>query len=185
MIDCFENHTMRVSKFVLQKKTSVAHITIQSWALEGSTKKFAAAASDSVLDTPRCASDDEMIIMPERLKKAFRDSREAQYHDSTCPNMELKVSSIGISTNEFGDFSRCTVITDLIPQHKLVALAERVESIWDNFVHQPQAGRFLVFSVILACICEEMAKQYDKAVREFVKKLKFNNLSVSIKAPVP
>ncbi|KAH8592658.1 hypothetical protein B0O99DRAFT_629484 [Bisporella sp. PMI_857] len=179
MVDGFENHTLQVSKFVLQKRTSsvVAYITLRSWSLDESMSE----PSDNVnnmTDPESHYLSEEAISLPKSLREAFKRRERKELHDAP-PGMELKVSSIGISTNEFGDFSKCSVITDLIHRDEMELLGETVQGIWNSFIHQPQTGRFLVFSVILGFICREITRHYDDAIREFVRKFKFDNLSAS------
>ncbi|KAH7303389.1 hypothetical protein B0I35DRAFT_446717 [Stachybotrys elegans] len=191
ILDCLENHTMRVSKFALEKKTSViAHITIRSWSLEKKSGKRQEKQQKSqqpdprgqdILEwnAPRFLNDEELIRLPQELDKIYRVDKQTGDLKRDPPNMELKVSSIGMSTNEFGDFSKFTVITDLIPPRELKKLSRTVHDIWNKFVHQPQTGRFLVFSAILACICQEIAAHYHDAVRVFVGEFQLDSISNS------
>jgi hypothetical protein len=102
---------------------------------------------------------------------------------SRLPSIELRVSSIGISTNQFGDFSKCSVISDLIPQEDLKALGGTMQSIWDSFIHQPQTGRFLLFSVILGLLCEGIAREHRRLRTGFFGKMDLDNLFVSLPLP--
>ena len=83
----------------------------------------------------------------------------------------LKVSSIVISTNCFGDFSKCSVVTDLISDSKLRKLADVAQELWQKFIHQPQTARCLVFLLILGLLCQEIARRYEDAVNHFVRLL--------------
>ena len=83
--------------------------------------------------------------------------------------MELKVSSIGMSTTEFGDFSKCSIITDLIALKEIQQLGPQAQKIWDGFTHQPQTGRFLVFSLVLGHITRGMVRDYNQIIDDFLK----------------
>jgi hypothetical protein len=89
---------------------------------------------------------------------------------------ELRVSSVGISTNEFGDFSKCSVVTDLIDENDLIALGDTMQGIWDSFIHQPQTGRFLVFAAILGRLCERMAREYRQLIKEFYEEMDLDGM---------
>ncbi|RYP42700.1 hypothetical protein DL767_000069 [Monosporascus sp. MG133] len=175
MVDCFENHVQRVSRFVLQKrKTSVvAYITLRSWSLKSTSHS-------SEDDNCAYGEDEDVTPLPEMLKETLTNRNGGKPFE--MPEVKLKVSSIGISTNEFGDFSKCSVITDLVDSNdeakKLEGtVKDTVKDIWDKFIHQPQTGRFLVFSFILGLICEKIVLHYDKAIKEIVRISGFDNPS--------
>ncbi|RYP67448.1 hypothetical protein DL771_007226 [Monosporascus sp. 5C6A] len=177
MVDGFENHTLQVSKFALQKNTSsvVVHITLTSWSLG---KSEPSDNVNNMTDPESHCLSDEVIRLPKSLRVPFGKREGGGVYDAP-PSMELKVSLIGISTNEFGDFSKCSVITDLIPKDEMEPLGGTVQGIWNSFIHQPQTGRFLVFCVILGLVCRQITRHYDDAIGEFVHKFKFDNLSAS------
>ncbi|KAE9372599.1 hypothetical protein N431DRAFT_439681 [Stipitochalara longipes BDJ] len=58
------------------------------------------------------------------------------------------MSSIAISTNAFGDFSKCTIISDLIKDETMQGIVEESQRILQKFIHQPQTGRCLVFLLV-------------------------------------
>ncbi|KAK4102631.1 hypothetical protein N658DRAFT_495343 [Parathielavia hyrcaniae] len=93
---------------------------------------------------------------------------------------ELQVSSVGISTNGFGDFSKCSVVTDLIHEEDLIALGDTMQGIWDSFIHQPQTGRFLVFAIILGRLCESMTREYRQIIKRLFKDLDLDKMFVSL-----
>ena len=163
MIECFNHHQLHVSRFGLwtRQATAVVHITLRSWALVPEKGKFS---------TTR---EDDKIQLPEHLHKKDRVPRD----------MELKVSSIGMSTNEFGDFSKCSIVTDLIPPHAIETLGGEAQEIWDAFTHQPQTGRFLVFSLVLQLLCQGMVSRYKDAIDDFVTKTQLDQEVVSPQLP--
>ena len=149
MAECFKNHLLRVSRFELwsRQETVVVHITLRSWSLVFPEKGFSAT------------KEDDRIYLPSNLHREDRDPLNS---------MELKVSSIGMSTNFLGDFSKCCIITDLIREEEINALGERAQEIWDGFTHQPQTGRFLVFSLVLGLICQAMVSHYADMITDFL-----------------
>ncbi|RYO85106.1 hypothetical protein DL766_006716 [Monosporascus sp. MC13-8B] len=112
VIDCLESHTRRVSKFVLQKrKTSVmAYITLRSWSLERSSDKTSNEVQDMAQFVSSFVNGKDVIGFPKSLEQVLLRNKNALGHSRKKPtDMALKVSSIGISTNEFGDFSKCSL----------------------------------------------------------------------------
>jgi hypothetical protein len=127
-------------------------------------------------DTPEDylhSSDDEPIFLPQTLKKSLEMvSKSMSKKEEDEPHqVVLKVSSIIISTNRFGNFSKCSVITDLIFDCKLRKLAEVMQELWQKFIHQPQTARCLVFFLILGLLCQEIARRYEDAMNHFVRLL--------------
>jgi hypothetical protein len=182
MVDCFENHTLGVPRFVLQKRsTVVAHITLPSWCVKGSINQVVEKIAKKSNDALVSLTNEDTIALPPDLSDAFKRDQKQANPQVAPPELELKVSSIGLSTNEFGDFSKCTIITDLLAANELEGLkplGESIQEIWDQFVHQPQTGRFVVFAVLLGLLCGRIAANYDSAVRDFVRNFEFGSLSV-------
>jgi hypothetical protein len=147
--------------------TVVAHITLRSWSLVKTKGKSSAPDEE---DTSSAPEEEDKISVP-KLERVNGNGKP--------PDMELKVSSIGISTNEFGDFSKCSIITDLIPDEKFEDLGKTAQEIWIGFMHQPQTGRFLVFSIILGQLCQGIVSDYDEAIKKFVSKTKLDEQLVS------
>ena len=96
---------------------------------------------------------------------------------------EIDVSSMVISTNAFGDFSKLTVISDLLGRQKGMVttaydrhsnvdrdsmhyLVKRARDIWQKFIHQPQTARCLVFLLVLGGICEQIRLHYRMVLDE-------------------
>lgn len=160
MAECFNNHQLKVSRFRLwtREQTVVVHITLRSWAL---TEKFSAT------------NNSDTIRLPDHLS----------HPDAKPADMELKVSSIGMSTNTFGDFSKCSIVTDLLQDERLIrSLGEQAQQIWDVFTHQPQTGRFVVFSVVLGLLCQRMVADYNDIMKNFLSNTQLQENSVSPQA---
>ncbi len=159
MVECFNNHQLRVSRFGLwaKEKTVVVHITLRSWALENRHPQFSKV------------KEDEKIYLPDILVKLHNNPS----------HMGLKVSSIGMSTNQFGDFSKCSVVTDLLQDKDIKGLGEKAQKIWDGFTHQPQTGRFVVFSVVLGLLCQEIVADYHRIIDDLLDKTELEKEVVS------
>ena len=75
----------------------------------------------------------------------------------------LKVSSISLATNDFGDFSKCLIISTIYTDRDMEKVAKKAQKLWQTFAHQPQTARCLVFLLLLGSLCKEMAKWYARA----------------------
>jgi len=93
--------------------------------------------------------------------------------------VELRISSVAISTNRFGDFSRCSLITDRIGGDRLQHLGTMAQEICDKFTHQPQTGRFLVFCMILGELCQGLVCDYQSILDEFIRETLLDDKIVS------
>lgn len=89
-------------------------------------------------------------------------------------SFELGVSSIVISTNAFGDFSKCTVISKLVGNDDMEGIVQSARQLWQKFIHQPQTARCLVFFLVLGKICEHITQNYKDAVEKLTSILELN-----------
>ncbi|KAK0702824.1 hypothetical protein B0H67DRAFT_392546 [Lasiosphaeris hirsuta] len=78
--------------------------------------------------------------------------------------LQLQMSSIVISTNPFGDFSKVTIISDLLSDDDMKEMTRKAKKLWQKFVHQPQTGRCLVFFLILEKLCRIITEDFLKAM---------------------
>lgn len=75
-----------------------------------------------------------------------------------------EVASIILSTNSFGDFSKCTAVAEFIDHGKMNDIAKEARQLWQKFIHQPQTARCLVFFLLLGKICKALTEQYVDAI---------------------
>jgi len=153
---------------------------LRSWSLvdkpkdsKNSLQGHGQAGSDDPKEDYLHSSDDEPIFLPPTLTEPLKTVNKSmsKKEENKPHQVTLEVSSIVISTNRFGDFSKCSVVTGLISDCKLRKLAEVVQELWQKFIHQPQTGRCLVFLLILGLLCQEIARRYEDAVTHFVRLL--------------
>lgn len=166
---CLNSHVLRMSEFSCQKRDAwCARITLRSWSRR--------PRDQTPPTVPVGTSEDDPICLPEHLFKAALKSNSEAYKigESDCVNLE--VSSVVLSSNAFGDFSKCSVVSRIIPLPELRTLGEDARKLWERFTHQPQTGRCLVFLMILGVLCQEIAKDSQNAMEYFTKIL---NLEVS------
>lgn len=118
--------------------------------------------------------DDDPILLPMTLKKAWTG---VVHEDLT---FELEVSSVILSTNSFGDFSQCTLISDLLTDGEVSKVVMDARELWQKFVHQPQTARCLAFLLVLGKLCAQITMNYEGAIEELTAILK---LDVSYDCP--
>jgi hypothetical protein len=114
-------------------------------------------------------TDDEPVYFPEEL----RDVWEGEGVNERL-TFELTMSSVVLSTNPFGDFSKCTVITELLDDKDMEKLAADSRLVWLKFVHQPQTGRCLVFLLLLGRFCRKITQKYDDSIQKLASILKLD-----------
>ncbi|KAI1746406.1 hypothetical protein F4680DRAFT_463577 [Xylaria scruposa] len=159
---CLSNHVLHTPRFSFHKgPTWMTSITVGSWILTNTELK--SLKHDSVMAN-------ESIKLPAELKDA------AVLHGGALKSPQSRVSffvsSVVLTTNAFGDFSRCTVISEFDDEYMKAkrnepAVAEKCNEMWQVFVHQPQTARCLVFFHMLGKLCTKLCKQYTNTVKEF------------------
>ena len=170
---CLSSHVLCLSRFSCQRgNTWIARITLRSWIPQQDSGK-----SDTG-NVPSDSDEDANISLPKVdldadedapicLSKEFLDSITGKISQLPIPDpFKLTVSSLVISTNAFGDFSKCTILSETVDD-QLVKLVEVSHDLWQKFVHQPQTARCLVFLLALGVMCEKIAEQYTKAIKAF------------------
>jgi hypothetical protein len=161
------NHVLKFSRFFCERgDTWIASITLRSWLVrENSDAKFAKAQT---------FKDDESIYLPD-LKPLWKNTwKEKEKPRLQKLSFELDVSSIVISTNDFGDFSKCTVVSLLLGDDDMEIIVKQAHILWQKFVHQPQTARCLVFFLVLEKMCEHVTKNYKEAIKELTNILSLN-----------
>ncbi|KAF2257608.1 hypothetical protein CC78DRAFT_206512 [Lojkania enalia] len=101
-----------------------------------------------------------------------------------CQQFCLQASSIILTTNLFGDFSKCCIISKHFYQSSasepasltLDSIGQDSRNIWLRFVHQPQTARCLAFYLILGQLCKEIAREYRHAMKAIDSVVKFDDI---------
>jgi hypothetical protein len=172
---CLGNHIIRFCQFSCRKgETWVASITLRSWRVDSN-----GPPSDD--DQSQAFKDDEPIYLPQKFKKVWGYASQKKKKKLGLEKLnleelsfELDVSSIVISTNAFGDFSRCTVVSKLIGNDDMKDIVQEARQLWQKFIHQPQTARCLVFFLVLGKICQRITQNYKKAVELLTSILELN-----------
>ncbi|PMD41100.1 hypothetical protein L207DRAFT_320963 [Hyaloscypha variabilis F] len=145
--------------------TWVASITLASWQVEkGEINTFRplGKSSQDLLDSTSLCFPRDLHQISGKLK----DLEQLIFRS--------RMSSFVISTNAFGDFSKCTIVTELIGSERMDLIVKEARELWQKFIHQPQTARCLVFLLLLGMICRELTKGYEESINKLSSVLKFN-----------
>ncbi|KAI1113543.1 hypothetical protein F5Y14DRAFT_417551 [Nemania sp. NC0429] len=161
------NHVLHVPRFsLLTGPTWTTSITLGSWRL--TDHRLVALEQWSVLMA------NEFIELPKELKSGLKDEHSAfSFLKTLSSGVSFAISSVMLSTNAFGDFSRCTIISERVgndsksDQDELGELVEISNETWQVFVHQPQTARCLVFLHALGMLCNRLCENYRRTIAEF------------------
>lgn len=158
---CLGDYALCSSRFTSQiADTWIASITLKSWRSritpgEKSGRSPAFKDDSSIYPPPHL--DDVVKYLAKENPKLWQDNLKNLF-------LEIEMSSIVISTNAFGDYSKCTIVSELISDTEMKSILQEAQIIWQKFVHQPQTGRCLVFLLVLDKICQYTTSNYDKAI---------------------
>jgi hypothetical protein len=186
---CLSSHVLCYSRFSCRSGNMwTARITLRSWILQDSGSVAAHSSvpgsdQDAPIAIPMAksgADDDAPITFPKAFKNIDplqKDNLTEKRKPAPQPkSFKLTVSSLILSTNAFGDFTKLTLISETIDDSRLVSFATECRTLWQKFVNQPQTARCLVFLLALGVMCERLAQQYEKAIEAYSKIL---NLDVN------
>ncbi|KAE9364857.1 hypothetical protein N431DRAFT_474422 [Stipitochalara longipes BDJ] len=112
--------------------------------------------------------DDEPIYLLRNLREVWKATQKPQL------SFELEISSIVLSTNPFGDFSKCTIISELIDREEMKGIVNEARKLWQQFVHQPQTGRCLVFLLVLGKLVQKITETYNVAINKLTSILELD-----------
>ncbi|KAI1080457.1 hypothetical protein F5B20DRAFT_539294 [Whalleya microplaca] len=175
--DCLINHLSKFPDFSCQKgDTWTTRITLRSWsksAVNPLELQQNGIHSDGSGDLS--SNEDSAIMLPNSLRTPlqFINKRAFESEEKSPGIVQLKVSSIILSTYGFGDFSRCAIISELF-NGKQDEVNRKCKELWERFIHQPQTGRCLVFLTILGLLCQKIAAEYQVAMEYFILTLKLD-----------
>ncbi|KAH7378145.1 hypothetical protein BKA64DRAFT_250577 [Cadophora sp. MPI-SDFR-AT-0126] len=172
--DAFSDNIFKTSRFSCKNRGLWAtNITLRSWSFARTEWSFPTKPCESdqpILgpfkeDVEHCP-EDEPIRLPTHLHEALEkiDSASHDREDESPGHIVLHASSIVLSTNEFGDFSKCSIVSELITEATLLQLEKDVPALWQRFIHQTQTGRCLVFLLLLGCLCQAIAEEHQQAI---------------------
>jgi hypothetical protein len=175
---CLGDHVLNLSSFSCRTgDTWVASITLRSWRVESepvekNKKGKRIEKREDLSDTS--PEDCHDFRLPLNLKQVWVQKKGVGEDTIFKP----EVSSIVLSTNSFGDFSKCTVVSGLFPDNKrdekMESIVKDARILWQKFIHQPQTARCLVFFLVLGKFCHEITDHYEKAIEKLSSILKLD-----------
>lgn len=137
----------------------VASITLRSWRVS-CDKEF---VRDKAKD-PKYQNSFDDFYLPTNLKHVWEKVGEKVESVNSKTIFRPEVSSIVLSTNSFGDFSKCTVVSEFMDENKMLEITKDARKLWQKFIHQPQTARCLVFFLLLGKMCETITGNYEQAI---------------------
>lgn len=166
---CLADHMLGFARFSCQPRdTWVSSITLRTWLAGDTARNNGRRATQS-----KNASHSGIIYLEKSLERIW--SRGSEKRETWT--FELDISSIVISTNSFGDFSKVTVVSELISEDDMKAIVEEARKLWQKFIHQPQAARCLVLFLVLGKMCQQITANY-KVIMDRLNKILDLNVSL-------
>ncbi|KAL2067648.1 hypothetical protein VTL71DRAFT_15744 [Oculimacula yallundae] len=172
--NAFSDNIFKISQFSNKNRGAwAANITLRSWSFIRTEWSFPEKPclakltfSGPTLSKIEVSPEDTPIELPLHLHETLRKFQPKihELEDSKPGQILLNASSIVISTNEFGDFSKCSIISELISEEILLKLKKEVPIVWQCFIHQPQTGRCLVFLLMLGHLCQAITSEHQQAI---------------------
>ncbi|PVH93772.1 hypothetical protein DM02DRAFT_676624 [Periconia macrospinosa] len=182
------NHFLKLARFKCQSQNDwVARITVIGWRTckketKENKEKKEPRDDDEVISLPdhfeleNYDGDDNESTSAEEVEKNgihrsdtgnFRSRKDVKPNPKLLnkERFELRVSSFVLATNPFGDFSKCTIISEEIDGKELREIARKAQRVWRAFVHQPQTARCLVFLLVLGKLAIDMIEEYSYAAK--------------------
>jgi len=176
---CLGDYLLNLSSFYCRTgDTWVASITLRSWRVESepvekNKKGERIEKRDDLSDTS--PEDCHDFRLPLNLKQVWEQKKGVGEDIIFKP----EVSSIILSTNSFGDFSKCTVVSGIFPDKRrdeeMESIVQDARKLWQKFIHQPQTARCLVFFLVLGKFCHEITDHYEKAIEKLSSILKLDS----------
>lgn len=116
-------------------------------------------------------------LKPNKFDRLFKNKEKTKNVKKNW-FFELDVSSVVISTNSFGDFSKVTVVSELISEDDMKEIVESARKLWQKFIHQPQTARCLVFFLLLGEMCQKITLNYNEAIKRinFISQLNVSRI---------
>ncbi|KAH8742641.1 hypothetical protein F5883DRAFT_595571 [Diaporthe sp. PMI_573] len=181
--DCVANHMFRFTRFSLHTGLQwIARITVRSWMLKDIENNETPEGEDGFRGSegnpiyiPGGSKREQALTRLKRSEEGQENSVKNGQAKAKSKQVVLNVSSIVISTTAFGDFSKMTIVSEILSASKLRYAGNEAQKLWRVFVHQPQTARCLVFLLLLGLLCQEIAQQYNDAANHFASILSLDS----------
>lgn len=138
-------------------------------------------------DVPSSHPDEERGLLPVDLH------RKRLHHQTSTGNrlmsendillyccFELQSSSIMLTTNSFGDFSKSCIVSECINDDELKEMSEEIRKMRLRFIHQQQTARCVAYLLMLRRVIERTVTQYRNAQKAVINGVSIIN-SLSLK----
>jgi len=150
-----EDHLGTTSVFAhtCSESTWSSSLTVMHWSISpfedeksGHVKRFPATAPSS----PRSKHS-----TPDRDMKT--SAEQCYWMQETA-----HATTILMTSNSLGDFIKCSVVSEILPESEMYSFADTASEIWTMFSNQPQTGRCLAFLHLVGLLCEVTSVKYEK-----------------------
>lgn len=167
------HHVLSLSRFWCQKRSTwVSTITLKAWSVKPYDMSFNAGMIPQVESTGTA----KLLCQGEFKHDKSRVQRESMniIHLTEKSDIVQRLSTITMSTNFSGDFSKCTIISNLLEDTHVSETANRIRGLWQQFVHRPQTARCLAFLLILRKLSTVIRKEYSRVIEEINREIVSN-----------
>lgn len=147
LLDAFEDHLGTASVFTNTNTESTwsSSLTIFHWSISpfknetsGHTKPFPEESSPHLRLGPEPGEQNHWI------------------QEGARP------TTILMTTNAMGDFIRCSIVSEMLPELAMYKFADTASEIWTMFSNQPQTGRCLAFLHLVGLLCETISVKNEE-----------------------
>jgi hypothetical protein len=89
---------------------------------------------DDTTSDPKCQNSSDDFYLPTNLKHVWEKVGKEVESVSKNTIFRPEVSSIILSTNSFGDFSKCTVVSEFMEEEIMLEIARDARKLWQKFM---------------------------------------------------
>ncbi|GAB1319395.1 hypothetical protein MFIFM68171_09605 [Madurella fahalii] len=159
------HHVLCLSRFLCQKRSTwVSTITLKAWSVKPTEMSFNAGMIPQI-ESPGVV---EFLVQGEFERHKSKVQHENMNMIPLTKTLAIfqRLSTVTMSTNFSGDFSKCTIISNLLEDSHVSETANRIRGLWQQFVHRPQTARCLAFLLILRELSKAIRQEYDRSIEE-------------------
>jgi hypothetical protein len=89
---------------------------------------------DDTRRDPMCQNSFDDFYLPTNLRQVWEKVGEKVPNVNKKTIFRPEVSSIILSTNFFGDFSKCTVVSEFMDREKMLEVTQEARKVWQKFM---------------------------------------------------
>jgi hypothetical protein len=89
---------------------------------------------DDTRRDPMCQNSFDDFYLPTNLRQVWEKVGEKVPNVNKKTIFRPEVSSIILSTNFFGDFSKCAVVSEFMDREKMLEVTQEARKVWQKFM---------------------------------------------------